>query len=818
MHMQKPRTGPAGLVVLILAFAGIGSTALAAPPVDDKPANRLARETSPYLLLHAHNPVDWYPWGPEAFDKAKAEKKPIFLSVGYSSCYWCHVMERESFEDAEIAKFLNAHFVCIKVDREERPDVDQIYMTALQALGPGGGWPMSMFLTPDGRPFFGVTYLPPRDREGTTGFLTLAAAIAKGWTADRAEIDKAADALTDAVRQRLNAEKGRRGMPLSRDWAARGLDELAEQFDPEYGGFGFNPKNPRRPKFPEPANLVFLLDRHIRKAGQKAEPAAAKPEAADPLEMVRVTLDRMARGGIRDHLAGGYHRYSTDRSWTIPHFEKMLYDNAQLASVHLSAFEVTGDPRWRAEAEATFAFVERSMTAPEGGFYSALDAETKAGEGAYYVWTRDEVKSLLGDGPDAAAFLQVYGLSGEPNFEGGRYVLQEPRTRAEQAAAFRTTPAELEARLAPLRARLLAARDRRPAPMRDDKVLTGWNGLMIAAYADGYRLLRVEKYRRAAEAAADFLLRRLRAPDGRLLRSYRVGQSRLAAYLEDYAFLAHGLLRLHAATGDARWLREARALADRMIADFEDREDGGFFFTADGHESLLARPKDPLDNALPSGNTVAILDLLALHKLTGESSYRDHADKALRAFATPMARLPYAMPMMLVGLEQDLAQGPETGRPAPSPPVADAADETPRVVTASARPAGDVAAPIAAGKEFDALVTVMIGSGWHLYANPAGNPVLKPTTLGLDKSSAASAALVAVKYPAGEVKALASSGPEKVAVYEGKVQLTARMRLAESIKPGPLRLTLKLNYQACNDRLCLAPASLEIPLDINVAR
>jgi uncharacterized protein YyaL (SSP411 family) len=753
---------------------------------------------------------------------AKAEKKPIFLSVGYSSCYWCHVMERESFEDVEIARFLNEHFVCIKVDREERPDVDQIYMTALQAVGPGGGgWPMSMFLAPDGRPFFGVTYLPPRDRNGSTGFLGLITAVSKAWDKDRAEILKSADALTDAVRQRLRAEKGRVGIPLSRGWAARGLDGLGEQFDAEYGGFGYNPRNPRRPKFPEPANLVFLLDQHNRKAaGRKGEIGAAKPEGrtVEPLEMVRVTLDRMARGGIRDHLAGGYHRYSTDRYWAVPHFEKMLYDNAQLASVHVLAFEITGDPRWRAEAEATFAFVERSMTGPEGGFYSALDAETRAGEGAYYVWTRDEVKAVLADGPDANVFARVYGLTGEPNFEGGRYVLLEPRGRAEQATALKTTPAELEARLAPLRARLLAAREERPAPRRDDKVLTGWNGLMIAAYADGYRVLRVENYRRAGEAAADFLLRRLRTPEGRLLRTYRAGQAKLSAYLEDYAFLAHGLLRLHAATGDARWLREARGLVDRMIADFEDREDGGFFFTAEGHESLLARPKDPLDNALPSGNSVAILDLLALHKATGESSYRDHAAKALSAFTTPMSRLPYAMPVMLVGLERDLDQEREPGRPASEPRVARGDDDSPRTVTASARMAGEGESAVAPGGEFDAVVAVNIEPGWHLYANPPGATEVKPTTLGLDPPSTSSATLVVVKYPAGEAKALASTGPEKVALYEGKVEITARIRIAEPAKPGPLRLTLKLSYQACNDKLCLAPASLEIPLDLNVGR
>jgi uncharacterized protein YyaL (SSP411 family) len=819
MYTQNLRPGRLGLLVLLLAFSGLRPMIPAAPPDDSRPVNRLAKETSPYLLLHAHNPVDWYPWGPEAFARAKAENRPIFLSVGYSSCYWCHVMERESFEDAEIAKFLNAHFVCIKVDREERPDVDHIYMTALQAIGPGGGWPMSMFLTPDGRPFFGVTYLPPRDREGHTGFLGLITAISKAWTEHRAEIDRSADGLSDAVKQRLRGEKGR-AIPLARDWAARGLEELAEQFDREYGGFGFNPGNPRRPKFPEPANLVFLLDQHHRKAeGRKIEPGAEKAEGgpAAPLEMVRATLDHMARGGIRDHLAGGYHRYSTDRVWAVPHFEKMLYDNAQLASAYLMAFEVDGDPRWRAEAESIFSYIERSMTSPEGSFYSALDAETKAGEGAYYVWTRDEVKAVLGDGPDADAFVKVYGLTGEPNFEGGRYVLLEPRPRAEQAAALKTTPAELEARLAPSRAKLLAAREKRPAPMRDDKVLTGWNGLMIAAYADGYRVLRVEKYRRAAESAAGFLLQHLRTPDGRLLRTYRAGQAKLPAYLEDYAFLAHGLLRLHAATGDARWLREARALVERMIADFEDREAGGFFFTAEGHESLLARPNDPLDNALPSGNSMAILGLLALHKATGDSTYLEHAGKALRAFSTTLSRLPYAMPVMLVGLERYLDQEHGPGRAAPEPRVAAADDNgTPRTVAASARLVGDAA--VAPGKEFDAVASITIGRGWHIYANPAGAPELRPTTLKLDPSSAGSASLIDVKYPAGEVKALASTGSDRAALYEGEVQIKARIQLAEGAGPGPLRLTLTLNYQACNDRICLAPASQAIPLDLTVAR
>ncbi len=566
------------------------------------PANRLAGETSPYLLLHAHNPVDWYPWGPEAFARAKAENKPIFLSVGYSACYWCHVMERECFENAEIARLLNAKYVCIKVDREERPDVDQVYMSALQVFG-NGGWPMSMFLTPDGRPFFGGTYFPPKERDGMEGFPGLLGRVAEAWRDQREALEKDADRLSSVVRKTLAGASAGRRAPLSRNAAVAGRAALAEQFDPEYGGFGFSPENARRPKFPEPVNLIFLLDQH-RRGAKAAESEKSRP---GPLEMVVSTLDHMARGGIRDQLAGGYHRYATSRYWIVPHFEKMLYDNAQLASSHLLAFELTADPRWRTEAEATFAFVARTMTAAEGGFFSALDAETGGEEGRYYVWSRDEVAQVLGEGDESLAFMQVYGLRREPNFEKDRYVLLEPRTRSEQAATLKTTPEALEVRLTPQRAKLLAVRNRRPAPLCDDKVLTSWNGLMIAAYADGYRLLKEPRYRAAAEKAADFLLAKLRTPDGRLLRTYRSGRAKLPAYLEDYAYLAHGLLRLHAATGDPNRLAQARTLTDRMIDDFADTENGGFFYTADDHESLIARPKDPIDgvSAEPPGSVAA---------------------------------------------------------------------------------------------------------------------------------------------------------------------------------------------------------------------
>ncbi|MDR3637686.1 MAG: DUF255 domain-containing protein [Isosphaeraceae bacterium] len=800
--MPRPHCFLAGaLALLVSANVASGQEAKNA----QRPANRLARETSPYLLLHAHNPVDWYPWGPEAFARAKAENKPVFLSVGYSSCFWCHVMERECFENAEIAKLLNARFVCVKVDREERPDVDQIYMSAIQAFG-GGGWPMSVFLTPDGRPFYGGTYFPPKERDGIPAFPTVLNGVADAWRDERAQVEKAAEQLTGMVRKSLAGAASKRRAPLSRALASAGRAALTEDFDPEYGGFGYNPQNARRPKFPEPGNLVFLLDQHRRdrKAKKSGDETPDKPA---PLAMVATTLDRMARGGIRDQIAGGYHRYSVSRYWIVPHFEKMLYDNAQLAEAHLLAFEATGDPRWQRETEDTFAFVARSLTAPEGAFYSALDAETRGEEGGYYVWTREEVKDVLGGGADGDAFNQVYGLKRDPNFEKGRYVLLEPRTRAEQAETLKTTPDALEKQLVPLRTRMLAAREKRPAPLRDDKVLTAWNGLMIAAYAEGYRVLKDERYKQAAEKAADFVLKTLRTPDGRLLRTYRAGQARLPAYLEDYAYLVHGLLRLHAATGDAQRLAQARTLADRMIADFADDAEGGFYFTAGDHESLLARPKTQYDGVLPGPNSLAVRDLVALGVLTREARYLDRAGRALEAFSGSMAQNPIGFPCMLLGLEEYLDARP-----------------TPEVVAGAALPGGnDVLSAEAAldlgggkvgpGATLDVTVTVTLKKGWHIYANPTSDD-LKPTTLVVAPDQ--DATLVKVTYPAGESKQLVSTGDAKVAVYEGRVVLAAQVKLGQG--PPPDALKLQLRYQACDDRACLAPATLAVPVSLIAKR
>jgi uncharacterized protein YyaL (SSP411 family) len=535
--------------------------------------------------------------------------------------------------------------------------------------------------------------------------------------------------------------------------------------------------------------------------------------------MVVATLDQMARGGIRDQLAGGYHRYATNRDWTVPHFEKMLYDNAQLAVVHLLAFERTGDRRWQREAENTLSFLAASMTAPDGSFFSALDAETDGDEGQTYVWTRREVVRELGSGPDFDVFAQVYGLTRAPNFSGDRYVLLRPRSGSEEAAALATTPEALEARLAPLRARLLAARQRRPAPLCDDKVLTSWNGLSVAAYAEGFRVLKDPRYREAAERAADLLLERLRTPDGRLLRTYRNGQAKLAAYLEDYAFLAHGLIRLYAATGAPARLAQARDLTDRMIADFVDKQEGGFYSTASDHESLLARPKDPYDGALPGGNSVAIRNLVALAAATGDSRYLDVAGQALAAFSAALSETPGALPLMLVALEEYLDARPDAV-------AAGAAVDSPRVAPDDALPGGqavlDAKAVSATGKaivpgsEFDVAVTLRVKEGWHLYANPTGVPALKPTTLSLAEGQLAT--LVEVRYPAGTATLATPGSSEQAAVYAGDVKLTARIRLAPQAQSRPLSLILEVRYQACNDRACLAPAVLRVPLTLGITR
>jgi uncharacterized protein YyaL (SSP411 family) len=642
----------AGLLLLSLPLtAGPG---LAGPPKvkDDKPrfTNRLAKETSPYLLMHAHNPVDWYPWGPEAFAKARKEGKLIFLSIGYSSCYWCHVMERESFANEEVAKLINQHFVCIKVDREERPDVDQIYMTALTLQQQGrGGWPLSMFLTDDGKPIVGGTYWPREDKEimGETqrGFKTILKLMQKFWTDDPKGIRKQADALAQATMKELeNPTIGVALVDLDRTLSEGAVEPLTEGFDPVHGGFGSPARKFKGPKFPTPPRLEYLLQIGQRKKSDEL------------LKMVTRTLDQMALGGIYDHLGGGFHRYSTERTWTVPHFEKMLYDNAQLAEVYARAYRLTKKPLYRRVLDETLAYVTREMMSKEGGFYSSQDAETHHEEGRFYVWTDKELDEALPDRNDAKLIRKVYSADGAPNFEEKYHILRLAKPLSEIAKDLKQTPEQLEARLAPLRQRLFEVRARRDHPFLNKIMLTAWSGQMIAGFTEAGRALGEKKYLDTAVRAAEFVLKNQRTADGRVLRTYggqpgKPAKAQGNGYLEDYAFLVHGLLALHDATREKRWLDEARALTDTMLKYHGDKKAGGYYFTAHDHEKLFARNKDQFDGAQPSGNSVAIRNLVRLWAATGEERYRVEAEKGFKSFAGSLKAFPGSLTAILQALD-----------------------------------------------------------------------------------------------------------------------------------------------------------------------
>jgi uncharacterized protein len=638
--------------------------------------NRLAGETSPYLLQHAHNPVDWFPWGAEALAKAKAEDKPIFLSIGYAACHWCHVMERESFEDAATAADLNRDFVAIKVDREERPDLDQVYMGAVQAMTGQGGWPMSVFLTPDGRPFFGGTYFPPEPHHGLPSFRQVLAGAARAWREDRLQVVAAGQRLADAL-----AEQNRLSTSGSTPTAALLDDAIAElqrRFDSLNGSWG------GAPKFPQPMALDFLLGRMT--AGD-----------ARPNLMVRYTLDRMADGGIHDQLGGGFHRYATDAIWLVPHFEQMLYDNAQLARTYLRAWAVLDEPRYLAVARSVLEYLLRELRRGDGTFAASQDADTDGVEGATFTWTTDELREVVGD-EAWPAFESAYGIRSEGNWEG-RTILARLRNDDEVAAATTQTSEAVGAHLADAHARLLERRGARHQPARDDKALAAWNGLAIAALADAARLLADidppagDRYREAAIATADAILAGLRNSDGRLGRSWKDGRSSGAGVLEDYADLADGLLALYEATFDERWFTEAKAFADVILDRFVD-PDGGFFDTAADHEALVVRPKDPQDNATPSGGSMATLVLLRLGALTGDRRYRGAAERALATVAPFLARYPTgfanwlsAATLVVEGIVE-LAIAGDPGAPATKALLAEARAGEPSnvVVAASAGP------------------------------------------------------------------------------------------------------------------------------------
>lgn len=777
---------------------------------EEKPAakftNRLAKETSPYLRLHAHNPVDWYPWGPEAFAKAKKENKLVFLSIGYSSCYWCHVMERQSFNNPAIAKLMNDSFVCIKVDREERPEVDNIYMMALHIQGQRGGWPLSMFLLPDGKPIGGGTYWPPEDREQdgerSYGFKSILKLVNDDWQRQPDKLKEVATKIAAAVSTEV-AGAGKRVpvLAFNRELVADAVTSIKEDFDPEHAGFGSKARQFRGPKFPQPVMAELLITAHQQKKDDESQ------------RMITQTLDRMARGGIYDHLGGGFHRYSTDRAWKVPHFEKMLYDNAQLVSLYSRAYTLTKDPAYQRVVEETLAFIAREMTSPEGGFYSALDAETDAEEGKFYVWTATEIDKTL-QPADAELFKRVYGVSAGPNFEEKYNVLLLPQRTTEVAGAMNLTEEQLLAKLQPIKQKLLDIRAKRARPLLDTKILTGWNGLMIASYADAAMAFKNPAYATTGEKAAAFLLKNLRGHEGRLLRTCSIENgkvdAKLNAYLEDYAFLIFGLINLHDATAKKQWLDEARSLADAMIEHYGDKEAGGFFFTSHDHEKLFARAKDQYDGATPSGNSIAALDLVRLAQKTKEPRYAQQAEGTFKAFAETLKTSPASSTAMHRALalwldDKDKKKDEKTldnpfktdDDPVKAPePVKASAAITSQKITGD----GSVAVSL--------TLTLEVEKGWHAYANPAGDESLIPTTI--EVKAANKLEDVKVSYPAGKERK-EEGVKETIYTYEGKISIPITLRrplVEKKADTSPLEISIK--YQACSESKCLPPKTIKV--------
>ncbi len=790
-------------------------------------ANRLAKESSPYLLMHAHNPVDWFPWGPEAFEKAKKEGKLIFLSIGYTSCHWCHVMERLVFSNAEIAKYMNDNFVCVKVDREERPDVDDIYMTALSVYfrlsgsDQNGGWPLSMFMTAEGKPIAGGTYFPPEDSEGRMGFPTVMKRISDLWRDDRKSLEGNAEVLTTNIRRVMTTKLVVQDTPLTAELAAATVKHLATTHDAKFGGFDFNPARTNAPKFPVPSKLALLL-------------YAANRDSDDALRAkVTFTLDAMAAGGIRDHLAGGFHRYSTDRAWKVPHFAKMLYDNAQLADVYVEAFRQTKDPAYKLIAEEICDFVLREMTDKRGGFFSALDADSEDVEGKSYVWSEREIDQLLGS--EAETFKLAYGLKEKNTFEVG-YVLHHPQPLDQIASKLKIAPDDLDRRLAAAKQKLLAARNRRPQPLTDDKVLTGWNGLMIRALSNaGARFDRAD-YVNAAERAAMFVVTELRDKEGRLRRSYRGSVSPILGYLDDYTYLVDGLIALHLATKDPKWLNAASRLTDDQLKLFWDEQNSGFFFTATDHEELLARSKDRYDSVVPSGNSVAVRNLIRLAALTKNESYREKAEQTLKAAAGSMQDSPGGFANMALGLFEFLDK-PNFGssRSRVDPNIQPASDE--EVIDVAAKPKREPTNPapqadktkksdilvaeahlsvdrLPAGSSCRVAMVLDIKEGWHINQNPPDPDYQMPTTFKMKTKHGSE--LLNVKYPKGQ-KFTPPGSPEPIVVYEKQIVLFGTIEVPESAAGKTEEFDLLVRYQACSNDRCEPPKTLTLKGKVEVA-
>jgi uncharacterized protein YyaL (SSP411 family) len=603
--------------------------------------NRLIHEKSPYLLQHAHNPVDWYPWGEEAFEKARKENKPIFLSIGYSTCHWCHVMEHESFEDSEVAELMNQVFVSIKVDREERPDLDNIYMTVIQLMTGSGGWPLTIFMTPEKKPFFAATYIPKESRFGRVGMLELIPRIRDMWNTKHESLAEAADRVTRALQ---NNNKSTLGAELDKSVFDKAFSQLAARFDKERGGFS------PAPKFPTPHNLLFLLHYWKRTGNDNAR------------EMVQKTLQAMYHGGMYDHLGYGFHRYSTDSHWLVPHFEKMLYDQALLAIAYIEAYEATHKEEYKKVAEEIFTYVLRDMTDPEGGFYSGEDADSEGVEGKFYVWTEQEVRQAL-DEKAGDIFIKVYNVERDGNFRDeatqektGTNILHLKKSLKETAQELKMSYDDLISTVKDSQQKIFSLRQKRVHPHKDDKILVDWNGLMIAALARGARTFGNPDYAESAAKAIDFILKKVTTPKGRLLHRYRDGEAAINAHIDDYAFFIQGLIELYETTFNASYLKTALSLNEDMIKHFRDDDNGGFYFTADDSEKLLVRQKEFYDSALPAGNSVSMLNLLRLSRITGQEDFESKALRIAEASSQSISQTPSIHTQLLLAL--DFSFGP----------------------------------------------------------------------------------------------------------------------------------------------------------------
>lgn len=749
--------------------------------------NRLAGSTSPYLLQHKDNPVNWYPWGPEALAASRSEDKPIFLSIGYSACHWCHVMEEESFTDAETAAVMARYFISIKVDREERPDLDDIYMTAVQMLTGSGGWPMSVWLTPDLKPFYGGTYFPNQSRYGRPSFKQVLTALGEGWAKDRVALISQADKIHDSVVEHMSG-RGRAGSgpptepgALGADLITRAISDMTHSFDSVNGGFGI------APKFPPHRGLALLLSRYRQTRDQNL------------LRMATLTFDSMARGGMYDQIGGGFHRYSTDPQWLVPHFEKMLYDNALLADAYLDAWQTTGDDSYQRIVREICDWVLREMVDAEGGFHSTLDADSEGEEGRFYVWKPDEVISLLGPA-DGALIDDFYGITPRGNFEGGASIPHVETPAAAFAERSKLPLAEFLYRLHASRRTLLAARAGRVRPHLDDKVLTAWNGMMIAALARCGHALDENRYLSAARKAADSLLTTLRGADGLMRVSYRKGQVNSEGFLDDQAFFIAGLIALNEATGEPRWLAEAQSLVKETDAAYWDQAKGGYFFTPPGRSDLIVRAKNPTDGAIPSGNSVMAAALLRLHRLTGDVAYRKHAAEIFASFEGAMTAAPGAFQNMLSALGQYM----ETGPAAPHSPL----------VAVKTR-----AGSLRTSAEGMAVVDldVEIKEGWHINSSTPSLPYLIATTVMVPTGQAAS--VHKVEYPPGREVSLGFAG-KPISVYEGRLVLTVTMKAAAGSVAGGVSIVRgAVTYQACNDTSCMPPSQsvFEIPIQLDAS-